>query len=109
MTKDQHLLNILAEECNEVGQRAIKAVRFGLDEIQPGQTLTNRERIELELGDLMGLADMLGLTPNEDSRKVKPHRVERYMKLSLEFGQLGPVKCEGCNQGDYCPDPTCPG
>lgn len=21
----------------------------------------------------------------------------------------GPLRCEGCSQGDYCPDPNCPG
>lgn len=30
MTRSEHLLAILAEECDEVGQRAMKALRFTL-------------------------------------------------------------------------------
>lgn len=87
MTREQHLLTILAEECAEVVQRATKAIRFGLDESQPGQR-DNRKRLENELGDLLGMVDMLGLTPSAERRAAKPERVEHYMKLSREQGQL---------------------
>ena len=30
MTREEHLLTIVAEECAEVAQRATKALRFGL-------------------------------------------------------------------------------
>jgi hypothetical protein len=46
MTREQHLLTILAEECGEVVQRASKAIRFGLDESQPGQLDDNKKRLE---------------------------------------------------------------
>lgn len=46
MKRHEHLLSILAEECCEVGQRVSKALRFGLDEVQPGQDLSNAERIK---------------------------------------------------------------
>ena len=54
MTREEHLLTILAEECAEVAQRCSKALRFGLDEIQEGQSLTNAERITQELEGLKG-------------------------------------------------------
>ena len=88
MTREQHLLTILAEECAEVVQRATKAIRFGLTESQPGQPDDNRKRLENELGDLLGMVDMLGLTPSAERRAAKPERVEHYMKLSREQGQL---------------------
>jgi len=59
MTRSEHLLVILAEECNEVAQRVSKALRFGLEEIQPGQGKTNAERISDELDDLMAVLEML--------------------------------------------------
>lgn len=51
MTDNQALV-LLIEECAEVTQRATKAIRFGLEEVQAGQDLTNRERLERELIDL---------------------------------------------------------
>jgi hypothetical protein len=39
MTRDEHLMTIAMEECAEVAQRVSKAVRFGMEEIQPGQPL----------------------------------------------------------------------
>ena len=59
MDHTQYLLVCLAEECAEVSHRAMKALRFGLDEIQPGQTLTNRERLVEELHDLISVAAIL--------------------------------------------------
>lgn len=45
---------ILTEEGCEVGQRAMKALRFGDEETQPGQPFTNLERLEEEVGDFLG-------------------------------------------------------
>lgn len=49
----RELLTILAEECAEVAQRCTKALRFGTSEVQPGQPLTNMQRIEQEVGDIV--------------------------------------------------------
>jgi len=62
MTLDEHLLICLAEECSEVVQRITKALRFGLDEVQPGQEFTNSQRIGQELIDVA--ADLL-TTPRQ--------------------------------------------
>lgn len=48
----RELLEILIEECAEVQQRATKMLRFGVEEVQPGQDLNNAERLSLEFGDL---------------------------------------------------------
>lgn len=86
MNREQMLLNILSEECAEVAQRASKAIRFGMEEKQPGQHSTNRDRLEMELGDLMGMVDMLGLIPDHATRTLKPKKVERYLNLSIKQG-----------------------
>ncbi len=59
MNRTEHLLVKLMEECDEVSQRASKALRFGLSEIQPGQRLNNSERIEEEAADLLGILEIL--------------------------------------------------
>lgn len=55
----RELLTILIEECAEVQQRATKALRFGLDEIQPGQPFTNAERLAREIGDVDEMVNRL--------------------------------------------------
>lgn len=57
--EERELLEILHEECNEVGQRISKAMRFGLPEIQPDQLLKNSERIGHEAGELQEVLDRL--------------------------------------------------
>lgn len=86
MTKDQHLLTILAEECAEVAQRAAKAIRFGLEEVQPGQLLSNRQRLEHELADLHTVAHMLSLNVGVSLEKAE--KVEHFMSYSRELGQV---------------------
>jgi len=50
--RQREILTIVAEEAAEVIQRATKALRFGLDEVQPGQELSNAQRLAEEIGDL---------------------------------------------------------
>jgi NTP pyrophosphatase (non-canonical NTP hydrolase) len=51
----REILDILIEECAEVIQRATKAKRFGLDEVQPGQPHTNAVRLAHEIGDVIAM------------------------------------------------------
>lgn len=55
---DRELMVILAEECAEVIQRVSKALRFGVDEIQPGQPHTNGQRLGSEIGQLSHMVDL---------------------------------------------------
>jgi NTP pyrophosphatase (non-canonical NTP hydrolase) len=55
---EREILTILIEECAEVQQRATKLLRFGRDEVQPGQPHNNRERLSGELGDLNAIVEM---------------------------------------------------
>lgn len=95
MTRTQHLLAKISEECHEVGQRAIKAIIFGPEEVQPGQPATNADRVVAELIDLEAVCDMLadmGVLnwPTEcaiDQLKAKKRqKVERFLAFSAARG-----------------------
>lgn len=90
----EYLLVSVAEECAEVAQRATKALRFGLDEVQPGQTLTNKARLMDELEDLFIILELLqknGYLPAELSSRneeKKLAKVFKYMDFAEECGTL---------------------
>lgn len=88
MNTTEHLLTILSEECAEVAHRACKAVRFGMNETEPGRCYDNRERLEHELSDLVAVAGMLGLYPQKDDMGKKVARVRKYMKYARKVGTL---------------------
>lgn len=104
ISENDHLLVCLAEECAEVAHRVSKALRFGLEEIQPGQPLTNARRIVNELMDLFVVANMCdgaGLISMEtpfcdeeiDAKKAK---VEKFMIYAESVGALKRKKEMGC-------------
>lgn len=88
MNKTEYLLTTLAEECAEVAQRACKALRFGLSEIQPGQPDDNKRRLERELADLMATAEMLGLVIRDEDKAAKADKLKMYMEYSHKVGTL---------------------
>ncbi len=94
MNQSEHLLSCLAEECAEVAQRVSKALRFGLTEVQPGQPLTNAERIAQELNDLVAVAELLeeaGLVPRTGTMPAieqKKSKVRLFMEYAEQVGAL---------------------
>lgn len=97
MDRREHLLTCLAEECTEVGQRVAKALRFGLDEIQSGQPLTNRQRIAEEYRDLVAVANILveegilavhEMAVRQKDVDAKRAKIERFMAISRREGVL---------------------
>lgn len=88
MNKIEHLLTILTEECVESAQRATKAIRFGLEEIQPGQPEDNRRRLEREMAEAVAVFEMLGLRIRDEDKAVKREKVEKFMAYSRELGTL---------------------
>jgi hypothetical protein len=101
MNLDEYTLACISEELSEIiiecakaQQRIDKALRFGLDEVQPGQDLTNRARIRAELHDLMGsleIANALGVIqfPNDrDAIEEKKMKLLHYMDYSEKLGAL---------------------
>ncbi len=88
------LLLKLMEECSEVSQRCSKAIRFGLEEIQPEQLLNNRVRLYQEISDLITVLKMLSDENilddyvSEAQLKFGKERVEKYFNYSKELGVL---------------------
>ncbi len=99
MTREEHLLVILSEECCEVAHRASKALRFGLDEVQAGQDLTNAQRLTAEMADLLAVWSELRDESGEDLPsaaamltdeflQLKRVRLDKYFELSRKLGKL---------------------
>ncbi|MBY3231932.1 hypothetical protein [Rhizobium laguerreae] len=96
MNRREHLLTILGEEGVEVAQRCSKALRFGLDEVQPGQELTNAQRIRGEYIDLVAVYRMLvedgAIEPLSDAdlpdMEMKRQKVEKFLAYSRDCGTL---------------------
>jgi len=84
----RELLDCLTEELSEAIQRICKAQRFGLSEIQEGQSLTNDERIVYELADVETVIEMLqeeGILYAKQSnidcmKKLKRAKLEHYLQ-----------------------------
>lgn len=105
MTRTEHLLFILAEECSEVGQRCSKAARFTLNEkhseneitpkseLTDESTLSNAQRITYELSQLIGVAEMMicdNIIPDisPEIKLAKSVKVEKFLKYSKKVGTL---------------------
>lgn len=95
MTRAEHILSCFAEECNEVAQRVSKALRFGVLEVQPGQTLTNAERIVDEYIQIIAVERMLvaeGIIPrpqlSESVIAAKQQKIEKFIAYAREQGAL---------------------
>lgn len=110
MTREQFILLKLSEECAEVSQRAIKQIQFGAHQIQKGNEvkdgvaapdkeagLTNGQRLDNELTDLIIMADLLraaGQIPSttvaefQIARAAKIERLNKYIAFSRQMGEL---------------------
>src|SRR5260221_9159444 len=104
VNRTEHLIACLAEECNEVAQRATKALRFGLDEIQPEQNLTNFERLFAEFTDLTAVMGMLQEETNHralvklNDVATKQEKVRKYMDYAESQGALQPSPSPGSQE-----------
>lgn len=95
MNRLDHLLWNVAEECAEVAQRASKAARFSLAEIQSGQTYTNAEKLVHEWADLTAVLAMLVAEGHiqipenfEDLVLQKRNRFNQFLARSAEHGRF---------------------
>jgi NTP pyrophosphatase (non-canonical NTP hydrolase) len=95
MTTEQYLLSKLAEECGEIVQMALKSQYFGLDEVREGQDMTNRQRLNAEIDDLLIILTFLQMsgtfTYEEVGEKVslaKKLKVEKYWDLATSRGNV---------------------
>ncbi|TLP41073.1 MazG nucleotide pyrophosphohydrolase domain-containing protein [Arcobacter arenosus] len=95
MNREQHYLLKLSEECSEVAKECSKAILFGLDDFEPNQTLSNQEKIENELADLLSVMNELVNMGKLDKSKIfqaskrikKAIKVDKYFQISCELGR----------------------
>ncbi len=93
MKKHEIYLTCLSEECAEVAHRVSKALRFGLNEIEPEQNYSNAERIAKEINDLFVVVDLLesaNLIPNLRTSESKAAKIT---KLADSFRYSKELKC----------------
>lgn len=111
VTIRQYYLMKLAEECTEVGKRALKQIQFGAEQIQKGNEvkdgvaapdkeagLTNRQRLSNEINDLMTIVDILQELEQVETESeqqffeymdLKKARLYKYLAYSQELGLVG--------------------
>ena len=83
----EELLDILAEEAAEVIQAVQKIKRFGYASTAPDSTISNRVRLEEELGDLEHLkqrlveAGELSASAMDRFRALKAEKLEKWLKV----------------------------
>lgn len=98
MNREQYLLLKLIEELGEAAKNAAKAIQFGGQDKQPGQGLTNFDRLYLELDDVRASIAMLNIEPsskfiyrpNATNIDHKITKVEHYYAYSQELGKVQP-------------------
>jgi hypothetical protein len=96
MTKKEHLLIILMEECSETSQRASKALRFTLEEIEPNANtvMNNGQRMLWEFNHIIAAMEMLqeeGCVPYVIDRTTiekKKEQVKKFLEYSKKSGTL---------------------
>lgn len=95
MTKEDHLLLCLSEECVEASKVIHKILRFGLTDINPKFNLTNLEELRLELNDILALIDNLqwiGTLPrnirDEELINLKKTKLTKMMEYSITKDKL---------------------
>lgn len=86
MNEKELLFVVLMEEMNETSQRVSKLLRFGSDEIQEGQELTNIERLKYEFNDILATMEFIaykGYFPIDyvDSDAIAKKKVKLYKYL----------------------------
>lgn len=84
MTHIQYLLCKLAEECNEVAQRALKQQQFGPNQRQKGYR-KNKERLRAEVLDVLAHVQFLqqvGELDGISKSDIDEHAVRKWRKCA---------------------------
>lgn len=85
MTKSEHLLTVLSEECAEVSKEVCKALRFGLQDFDPNakEQVTNEKKIVEEFFQLVAVFEMLANEKIIDPNVVDEERVKYDKKFKV--------------------------
>lgn len=77
--KREYLFACLSEESGEVTQAVGKIQRFGEHDFhEKTGNIENIELLRAEVNDLIAVAEMLGIVPEQERIKAKQAKVERY-------------------------------
>jgi NTP pyrophosphatase (non-canonical NTP hydrolase) len=93
MTIDEMLLVMTIEECAEVQQAISKILRFGIDTENPNTKITNKDKLQAELVDMMALVFLLAskhllIMPNTETLLDRVKMIEVSLQLSEKLGRL---------------------
>ena len=76
-------LTILSEEMAEAQQEVAKILRFGWDSHHPAEPMvTNRDRLEVELGHVLNAMNMLHRNKHVDYEKVRRSLKDKELTIS---------------------------
>jgi NTP pyrophosphatase (non-canonical NTP hydrolase) len=81
--KVKEALGILQEECAEVIVEVSKIRRFGLDELSWHTNLSHRSTLEMEVGDMLAMVDILieqGIIDQDKLNLAKSNKIEKLKK-----------------------------
>ena len=67
-------LALIGEECSEVGQIIGKIIRHGFDRYHPNGGVSNREHLQKEIGDALGVIDFAIKRGDLDLEDIEYHR-----------------------------------
>lgn len=101
----QYLLCKLAEECNEIAQRALKAQQFGITQHHPSYPKNNEDMLHDEINDFYAIVELLQAEgylqghPNSTTVSVinsidlvkieaKKQKIRKYYDISKHHGQV---------------------
>lgn len=77
-------LALLAEECGEVVQIIGKTLRHGYESTNPvtGDGVTNRTKLELELGDIMAALRLMDMREDVELDRVLDNSEIKFLKVN---------------------------
>lgn len=107
----RELAEIMAEECAEITQRAMKLTRFGLEDIQggPGSGYDNNvDRLSDEVGDLLEVLDWANGAGIIDLKRAIAHKPIKRAKLQRYLQNL-PTEAELIAVRIHVAEQTTPG
>ena len=88
LSENQYYLIVLAEECGEV-QRAIgKALRFGMDDVNPHTGESAREHLLNEAQDVLASLRALGIEADESKIDKKLAKMRKYLQYARDRGTV---------------------
>jgi len=88
MTKQDHLLTILIEECSEVQKVACKCLRFGQNDANPATKVTNWDELTHEINDLLAIIKLLNIEEDGNKQLRKSAKIGYWLEYSKEKGRL---------------------